>query len=175
MQWSRSENRSLIDTWKQQPGMLGLRFAFLRPGEENRMVDGTLDWLWPAAEKAGIPIGLLVPGRCAAVATVAEKHPGLKILVDHMARPRFSLDDSGFADLPELLALAKYPNVAVKATGGPSYSTEIYPYRNIHKYIKQIFDAFGPQLHAFIELLQRVGLLVQVVLLQHVQHALHGQ
>ena len=53
------QKRNLIDTWKNQPGMLGLRFAFLKPGEENRMTDGTLDWLWPAAEKAGIPIGLL--------------------------------------------------------------------------------------------------------------------
>ncbi len=142
---AKPESRSLIDTWKNQPGMLGLRFAFLKPGEENRMVDGTLDWLWPAAEKAGLPIGLLVPNRCAAVATVAAKYPNLKILVDHMARPRFSVDDAGFADLPELLALAKYPNVAVKATGGPSYSTHVYPYRNIHQYIKQIFDAFGPE------------------------------
>ena len=47
--------------------------------------------------------------------------------------------------VPELLALAKFPNVAVKATGGPSYSTHVYPYRNIHSYIKQIFDAFGPE------------------------------
>ena len=141
---AKPESRSLIDTWKNQPGMLGLRFAFLKPGEENRMVDGTLDWLWPAAEKAGIPIGLLAPNRCKAVATVAAKYPALKILVDHMARPRFSVDDAGFSDLPDLLALAKYPNVAVKATGGPSYSTHVYPYRNIHSYIKQIFDAFGP-------------------------------
>jgi predicted TIM-barrel fold metal-dependent hydrolase len=141
---AKPENRSLVDTWKQTPGMLGLRFAFLKPGEENRMVDGSLDWLWPAAEKAGLPIGLLVPGRCKAVAQVAEKHPGLKILVDHMARPRFSLDDKGFSDLPELLALAKFPNVTVKATGGPSYSTDVYPYRNIHPHIKRIFDAFGP-------------------------------
>ena len=138
-------NRSLVDTWKNQPGMLGLRFAFLRPGEENRMTDGTLDWLWPAAERAGLPIGLLVPHRCDAVGKIAAKYPRLKLLIDHMARPRGSLDDAGFSDLDELLALAKYPNIAVKATGAPSYSTDVYPYRNIHKYIRQIFDAFGPQ------------------------------
>jgi len=141
---SKAENRKLIDTWKNQPGMLGLRFAFLKPGEENWLIDGTLDWLWPAAEKAGLPVGLLAPKRCAAVGKIAEKHPGLRLLVDHMARPRGSLDDAGFADLPELLALAKYPNVAVKATGAPSYSSGQYPYRNIHKYLQQIFDAFGP-------------------------------
>jgi len=141
----RPENRSLIDTWKKQPGMLGLRFAFLRPGEENWLVDGTVDWLWPAAERAGLPVGLLLaPGRVKVVPAIAAKHPKLRLLIDHMARPRGSKDDASFADLGDLLALAKYPNVAVKASGAPSYSSEPYPYRNIHKYLKQIFDAFGP-------------------------------
>jgi len=142
---SRRENRSLVDHWNDPPGMLGLRFAFLKPGEENWLVDGTVDWLWPAAEKAGLPIGLLVPNRTEVVGRIAARHPGLKLLVDHMARPRGSMDDAGWADLGDLLALARYPNVAVKATGAPSYSSEPYPYRNIHKYLQQIFDAFGPQ------------------------------
>jgi predicted TIM-barrel fold metal-dependent hydrolase len=49
-----------------------------------------------------------------------------------------------FAALPELIALAKYPNVAVKASGAPGHSSEPYPYRNIHPYIRQMYDAFGP-------------------------------
>ena len=142
---SKPENRSLVNTWKQQPGMLGLRFAFLKPGEENWLVDGTADWLWPAAERAGLPVGLLVPNRCKVVEGIAARHPGLRLFIDHMARPRHSRDDAGFADIGELLALAKYPNVAVKASGVPSYSNDPYPYRNIHKYLQQIFDAFGPQ------------------------------
>jgi predicted TIM-barrel fold metal-dependent hydrolase len=36
-------------------------------------------------------------------------------------------------------------NVAVKLSGAPSYSSHPYPYRNIHPYLRQIFDAFGPQ------------------------------
>jgi len=141
---SRRENRALVDTWKDQPGMLGLRFAFLRPGEENWLVDGTADWLWPAAERAGLPVGLLASNRVKAVGEIAARHPRLQLLVDHMARPRGGKDDAGFADLPDLLALAKYPNVAVKATGAPSYSSEAYPYRNIHQYLRRIYDAFGP-------------------------------
>ena len=44
-----------------------------------------------------------------------------------------------------MLALAKLPNVGVKMSGAPSYSSEPYPYRNIHGYLRQIFDAFGPE------------------------------
>lgn len=142
---SRPENRGLIDTWKDHPGMLGLRFSFLMPGQEYWLVDGTLDWLWPAAARAGLPVGLLVPNRVKEVGEVAVKHPDVKLLVDHMARPRGSRDDAGWADLDRLLALAQYPNVAIKASGAPAYSSEAYPYRNIHRHLKRIFDAFGPQ------------------------------
>ena len=140
----KPENRKLVDTWKRQPGMLGLRYAFLQPDQVNWPTDGTIDWLWPAAERAGIPIALLAAPFLPVVARVAERHPRLRILIDHLGRVRGSLDDAGFANLPDLLALAKYPNIAVKASGAPSYSSEPYPYRNIHKYLRQIYDAFGP-------------------------------
>jgi predicted TIM-barrel fold metal-dependent hydrolase len=52
-------------------------------------------------------------------------------------------DLTAFTALPELIALAKYPNVAVKASGAPG-SSESYPYRDIH-HIRQIYDAFGPE------------------------------
>ena len=141
---SRRDNRSVVARWKEQPGMLGLRFAFLRPGEENWLVDGTVDWLWPEAEKAGLPVGLLVPHRVSVVGEIAAKHPGLRLLIDHMGCPRGTKDDAAFAHIDDLVALAKYSNVAVKATGAPSYSSEQYPYRNIHQYLERIFDAYGP-------------------------------
>jgi predicted TIM-barrel fold metal-dependent hydrolase len=142
---SQPQSRSLVDTWKQQPGMLGLRFAFLKPGEENWLVDGTVDWLWPLAEKAGVPVGLLVPNRVKVIGQIAEKYPNLKLMIDHMGCPRSTQDAAAFAHIDDLVALAKYPNVAVKASGAPSYSSEAYPYRNIHPYLKQMFDAFGRQ------------------------------
>ena len=46
--------------------------------------------------------------------------------------------------LEELLALARLPNVAIKATGAPGYSTQPYPYRNLHDVLHRIFDAYGP-------------------------------
>jgi hypothetical protein len=42
---------------------------------------------------------------------------GLKLIVDHMDVPRASKGEAAYRLQPELLALAKYPNVAVKATG----------------------------------------------------------
>jgi predicted TIM-barrel fold metal-dependent hydrolase len=138
------ENRGLIDTWKQQPGMLGLRFTFNQPHQQSWWNDGTLDWLWPAAERAGIPIALLAGGHLETLARVAERHPALRLLVDHLGRVGRTTDDPAFANLSHLLALARFPNVAVKVSGAPSYSSAAYPWRNIHPYIRRIFDAFGP-------------------------------
>ena len=141
----RWESHALVDDWKQQPGMLGLRLTFSQPHEQSWPTDGTIDWLWPAAERAGLPIALAAANFIPVVGPVAERHPGLRLIVDHMGRPSGTKDDEAFATLPELLALAKYPNVAVKATGVPSHSSAPYPYSNIHNYIRQIYDAFGPE------------------------------
>jgi predicted TIM-barrel fold metal-dependent hydrolase len=141
----RPESRALIDGWKQRPGMLGLRFTFNQPHQRTWPTDGTIDWLWPAAERAGLPVALAAANFLPVVGQVAARHPGLRLIVDHLGRASGTKDAAAFANLSELLALARYPNVAVKATGAPSYSSEPYPYRNIHPYLRQIYDAFGPQ------------------------------
>jgi predicted TIM-barrel fold metal-dependent hydrolase len=141
----RPESRGLIDGWKRRPGMLGLRFTFLQPHQRTWPTDGTMDWLWPAAERAGVPIALLAAHFMPVVGQVAERHPGLKLIVDHLGRPSNTKDDAAWASLPEMLALARHPNVAIKATGAPSYSSEPYPYRNIHGHLRRIHDAFGPE------------------------------
>jgi predicted TIM-barrel fold metal-dependent hydrolase len=78
-----------------------------------------------------------------AVGRIAERQPSLRLLIDHFARVRGATDDAAYANQPALLALAKYPNVAVKATGAPGNSIQPDLYRNIHKSIQQIYDAFA--------------------------------
>jgi hypothetical protein len=41
--------------------------------------------------------------------------------------------------------LARLPNVAVKASALPAYSSHDYPYYNLHPYLRRVFDAFGPR------------------------------
>ncbi len=49
------------------------------------------------------------------------------------------------AHIPDLLKLARLPNIAVKATGMPGYSAESYPFPTMASYIRRVFDAFGPE------------------------------
>ena len=138
-------SRSLVEDWISQVGMLGFRFSFTQPHQATWPTDGTMDWLWPEAERLGIPVALMASNYMSMVALIAEKYPSLKLIVDHLGRAGGKTDAECFATLPEMLALAKYPNVAIKATGAPSYSSGSYPYSSIHDYLHQIFDAFGPE------------------------------
>jgi len=141
----KPESRALVPDWKKQPGMLGLRFTFHTDLQRPWLTDGTADWLWPAAEKARIPLMVLVPGSLDALAKIAERHPELCLTIDHVGLRRFTRGPDVFEDLPKVCALAKYPNVAVKASGVPSLSNQSYPYRDVQPFMKTLFDAFGPK------------------------------
>ncbi len=141
------QSRSRFARWTEQPGMLGLRFTFHTPQFEPMLHDGSADWIWPEAERAGLPLMVLINQRLAPkIATIAERHPQLRLIIDHMAVPKGSKGaDVAFADLPMLLALAKYPNVAVKASGIPHFATDAYPFPSLHAPLRAAFDAFGPR------------------------------
>jgi len=143
------DRESIVARWRERPGMLGFRYSFSDPSQKTWLTDGSLDWFWAASEKAGLPIGLLVSGSAnmAALGKIAAKHPRLKLHIDHIGRGggrAGAKDDAAYADLKDMLALAKLPNVAVKLSGAPSTSSQPYPYKNIHVYLQQIVEAFGP-------------------------------
>ncbi len=138
--------RAQVADWRRQPGMLGLRFTFHTPLLEKPLLEGRVDWVWAEAEKAGVPIMVLAPHALVQVIDhVAERHPALKLVMDHLALTGPKKDDEAFADLDQLLALARRPNVAVKATGLPCFTSDSYPYRRLHPIIRRVYDAFGPR------------------------------
>src|SRR5260221_7807523 len=75
---------ALLPKWKEQPGMVGLRVIFNTPQTIGTLSDGTIDWFWAAAEKAELPVMCFAPSATAAFGKVAEKHPGLQLILDHM-------------------------------------------------------------------------------------------
>ncbi len=142
------ENQSRVATWRSQLGMLGLRYGFLQDPMRSWIEDATLDWLWAAAEQAGVPIAMLATDSLRAIGQIAERHPGLRLTIDHLGGRGGTTtlkDAAAMTHIPELLALAKHPNVGVKVTGAPGYSSEAYPFPAMHTYVRQIYDAFGSE------------------------------
>jgi L-fuconolactonase len=138
-------NREALHIWKSQPGMLGVRLTFHRPDTRPALTDGTADWFWPAAEEFGIPIMVHAPERMPVLAGIAERHPGLRLIVDHMGFARDTMDDKALAAADRLIALARLPNVFVKVSALPCYSSAPYPFRNLDEPLRRIIQAFGPR------------------------------
>lgn len=130
--------------WLATNHLLGIRVSFNSAALRATLASGQADWLWESAEAAGAPVMLLAPQLSALIGMIARRHPALKIVVDHMAIPRGLKAPDAFAHLPELQALAKYHNIAVKMGGVPNYANDTYPYRSLHGYLRQVIEAFGP-------------------------------
>jgi predicted TIM-barrel fold metal-dependent hydrolase len=139
------ESATLLPRWRDQPGMLGIRVSFAHGGE-NWMRDGTIDWFWPAAEEAGIPVMIHPPNLIPFVAKVAERHPALTLIIDHFGLSQNIKRAGGIPEaITQTITLARYPNVYVKTTSAPTFSSEGYPFRDMYPHIRRVIEAFGPQ------------------------------
>jgi predicted TIM-barrel fold metal-dependent hydrolase len=142
---NKPDGRKALEKLVDQPGMLGVRLTFHHDYDESWIRDGTADWFWPVAERMNIPVMMNAPSIHKDVAGVAERHPNLRLILDHMGRQKGMKDEKLGAGLSPTIELAKYPNVFVKLTSTPSCSSENYPYRNIHPHLKRLIEAFGPR------------------------------
>jgi predicted TIM-barrel fold metal-dependent hydrolase len=140
------KSAALLPKWREQPGMVGLRVIFNTPQTLPWLTDGTVDWFWAAAEKAELPVMCFAPSRTAAFGRIAERHPQLQLILDHMGTAAaMARDNTVAAAIGETVALAKYQNISVKVSASPGLSREPYPYRDVAVHIKRVFDAYGPQ------------------------------
>jgi predicted TIM-barrel fold metal-dependent hydrolase len=142
----KPESATLLPKWKEQPGMLGIRLTFLGP-QAAWASDGTADWFWPAAEKAGLPVMFFAPGSNGSeFARIAERHPQLNLIIDHMnLNAEVKKNNKTAATIDHVVALAKYPNISCKLSASPGHSSEPYPFRDMIPHLRRVFDAYGPR------------------------------
>lgn len=139
-------SRGQIATWLLQPGMFGLRLAFRRGKNRQLLAEGSADWLWSEAEKHNLPIMVIIDAdQITHIDRIAERHPRLKLILDHLCLFMGRKDEEAFSGLDKLLLLKRRPNIAVKASCLPTYTSDSYPFHRLHPFIRQVYDAFGPQ------------------------------
>ena len=133
-----------VQTWCDTPGMRGFRISFSLPRWMAALEEQRVDWLWRAAEDAQVPIALMVSqAQLPLVDAVAARFTGLKLVICHLALPTEDRDEAAFRDFDLILPLAKHRNVMVKVSALPAYTSEAYPFRALHPYIRRVYDAFG--------------------------------
>ncbi len=90
----------------------------------------------------------MVAGHLNEAARIADRFPDLTLIIDHLGTyppPRVPRDARLFEKLPELLALARYPNIAVKFTGVAALSTQQFPFLDLWPHLHKVIAAFGPE------------------------------
>jgi L-fuconolactonase len=128
-----------------QAGMKGIRFLFNSKERLAPLLAGEYDAFWPVAEESGMVVALLIPGALQEAERIATRHPKLKLIVDHLGVPRGASGPGAFEHLPQLLAMARHPNVYVKAVGVGDYALDPYPFRSLEPVLRQVVDTFGAQ------------------------------
>jgi predicted TIM-barrel fold metal-dependent hydrolase len=134
-----------IADWANTKGTVGVRIMF-RDGVSNDPADPGINRVLAAAAKHGLALNCMITGRLDQAAGLAARNPDTQMVIDHLGLPQPHHPPAPaqpWAALPQLLALARYPNVAVKISGACTLSHQPFPYPDIWDPLARIFDAFG--------------------------------
>jgi len=134
-----------VTAWGSTPGAVGIRLMAtvtdgFRPDDHNvRAVIAT-------AVAEGLPVCVLCWQQLSIMEQLARLYPDAQLILDHLGltqplHPPPPPDP--FADLDRALALAQYPNVAVKVTGVCTLSRRPFPFDDLWVPLGRVFDSFG--------------------------------
>ncbi|MEK7814375.1 MAG: amidohydrolase family protein [Chloroflexota bacterium] len=133
-----------IAEWAKTPGVVGARIMLTaQPFEAD---DPGLNRILAAGAQAGIPINVMCSGKLPLLRELVRRNPDTQVVIDHLGLvqpPEPPPPPKPFADLPNVLSLAEFDNVAIKISGAGTLSHQPFPYQDIWEPLRKIFDAFG--------------------------------
>lgn len=135
----------VIADWSATDGAVGIRIM-MYTGLPSDPADPIINEILQTGAKHGLPVNMLAWGKLDEVAAMAARHPDTSIVIDHCGLQQTReppAPKEPFADLPKVVALARYPNVSIKISGACTLSHTGYPYDDIWDPICRIIDAFG--------------------------------
>ncbi|MDP7396537.1 MAG: amidohydrolase family protein [Lentisphaeria bacterium] len=122
---------------------LGLRY-FAAPDERPDAWSGPEHTsFWEKADAAKLIVALnLGPNQAARLTPLVRDYPNIRWLLDHMARPRYDMDDAAYQPV---LDLAGFPNVFVKISAWYAFTADVaeYPYADLARFVVALRDAYG--------------------------------
>ncbi|MDA0337736.1 MAG: amidohydrolase family protein [bacterium] len=123
--------------------LAGLRLSPIYDRGERWLDDPVCDPLWRAAADLGATFNFfMAPEQLPHLGLMAERHPGVNIVIDHFAMIDILRPDAEGIDA--IVALARWPNVYVR-TSLHNPSRQSAPFRDMWPYLRRVYDAFGPQ------------------------------
>jgi predicted TIM-barrel fold metal-dependent hydrolase len=138
------ENAGRLERLMKADGLSGLRLSPIYDRDVVWLNDPACYPLWKKAEElSGVFNIFLAPHQVGQVADMAQRFPGVNIVIDHMAMIDITASDSdGFGPL---LDLARYPNVYVRTSLHNPSKTKQPPFRDVWPFLRRVYDRFGPR------------------------------
>ena len=138
-----SRNASVVRYWVKDRGMAGFRLHPMYYDDVAVLGAGNNDAMWEVIDELGAVVQLhMFAHHAPQVATVAEKHPNVHLVLDHLCYPHAD-ESPDFGSHKKVLDLSRFPNVFVKVSDVHGRSELGFPYRDIHPFIQQVQQAFG--------------------------------
>lgn len=134
-----------IADWAATTGAVAVR-VMMRPEISSDPDDPGLGRVLAAAGRHALPVNLQCWGRLGQVAELARRHPGTRLVIDHLGLPQpFAPPPPAepFVALPSVLALAAHDNIAIKISGACTLSHQPFPYTDLWEPLGRLFEAFG--------------------------------
>lgn len=138
-----SENPARLERLVKEGGLVGLRLPPFYDPDVVWVNDPVCYPLWKKAEELGCVFNMWMrPVHIPQVADMAERFPGVNVVIDHLAMIDITAPDSdGFGPL---LDLERLPNVTIR-TSLHNPSRQETPYRDVWPFLERIYDRFGPK------------------------------
>ncbi|MFN8533566.1 MAG: amidohydrolase family protein [Dehalococcoidia bacterium] len=131
-----------LERWLDQPGMCSLRLSLNEPVGSRLLAEGTLEPFWSTVERLKLPVAVFrVDGIAEVMEPILDRYPTLRLIVDHLNMP--VTPDVREARMSSLVRLARFPEVTVKVSALPRFSTEPPPFVDLQPMIQQVYQAFG--------------------------------
>ena len=137
------ENPARLERAITEENLVGMRLSPIYDPEVVWFNDPVSYPLWKKAEELEATFNVfLAPEQVCQVADMAERFPGVNVVVDHLAMIDITAPDAdGFGPL---LNLDRFPNVFIR-TSLHNPSKEPIPYRDVWPFLERVYDRFGPQ------------------------------
>jgi predicted TIM-barrel fold metal-dependent hydrolase len=132
--------RELVTT----SGLAGLRLSPIYNRNERWLDDPVCDPLWTVAADVQATFNFfMAPEQLPQLGAMAERHPGVNVVIDHFAMIDISRPDAEGID--RITDLARLPNVYVRTSLHNPSKEKAPPFRDMWPYLRRVYDAFGPQ------------------------------
>ena len=138
------ENPGRLERLIKDDKFIGLRLSPIYDPKTVWLNDPVCYPLWEKAEQLKATFNLfLAPHQLPQAAHMAQRFPGVNIVIDHIAMIDIARPASEGID--KLVELAKYPNVYARTSLHNPSKTKEPPYRDVWPYLRRLYDAFGPR------------------------------